>query len=223
MKKNCVTCAKCGFASACKAYLFDYQERLFVDSLSTRKAFAKGDFIYRCGNKVDALYALRSGFAKVYDAEDKLQGLILPGQVFGAEELYSEYYQHHVQAASPVEVCQLKNSRFYEISQITTGFTNFIIKIIARSALEKQKFIAVLNQRDNAGKVLGFLRYLSDINKEYGLDQCEIQLPLNQEEIAHMLGISKSTFLRAMDMLVDQELVDIKNKTMMLLASDSSR
>lgn len=43
-----------------------------------KKKIARGEYIYRRGEKIDELYALRSGAAKVYDARGQLMGIVLP-------------------------------------------------------------------------------------------------------------------------------------------------
>jgi cAMP-binding proteins - catabolite gene activator and regulatory subunit of cAMP-dependent protein kinases len=212
-----VNCAECCFGDVCHAYLFDRQEPMFIGDLSRKKSIAKGEYIYRRGEPVKALFALRSGIAKVYDADGMLQGIVLPGQVIGVDELFVPYYHYDVQAACDVEVCELQNRHFYQISQITTDFTNFIIKILSRSAREKQRFIAVLVQSDGLQKVRHFLQLLSELNLEYGFEHRNITLPIHKKELAQLLGISISTLARALDTLVEQQVVTVHKKDIVLL------
>lgn len=79
---RCVSCSECGFADVCQAYLFDHQEPLFIHDLARGKRISKNAFIYQSGTPVTALYALRSGVAKIYDTQQILQGILLPGQNF---------------------------------------------------------------------------------------------------------------------------------------------
>lgn len=96
----------------CQAYLFDRQEPLFIHDLARGKRISKNAFIYQSGTPVTALYALRSGVAKIYDTQQILQGILLPGQIFGAEELFTSQHQYSVQAATDVEICELKKRIF---------------------------------------------------------------------------------------------------------------
>lgn len=218
MKKiNCVNCEECCFGEICKAYVFHRQDDLFIKNLSKKKKVAKGEFIYRQGDCVVSLFALRSGIAKIYDMEHNLQGVVLPGQVIGAEELVASRYQHNVQAATEVEVCELQCSQFYELSQVTLGFTDFIVRILSRSAREKQQFISVLTKGEALQKVRDFLHLLSDTNKEHGFEHRNVELPINKKELAQLLGISPSTLTRALDTLVEQRVVEMSKKEITLL------
>lgn len=216
-KSNCVNCSKCGFAAACQSYLFDRQEPMFINDLSRKKRVAKNEYIYQTGTPVRALYALRRGIAKVYDAQNTLQGVVFPGQVVGVDELFASHYQYSVQAATEVEVCELQNRHFYQISQITQDFTNLIIHILSRSAKEKQQLISVLVKPDGLQKVSDFIQLMADTRKEYGFDHHDFELPLNKKELAQLLGISQSTLARALDTLVEQQIIAVNKKEITLL------
>lgn len=218
MKQNhYVSCDKCGFASLCKAYLFDKQDPFFLRCFSQKKAIAKGEYIYQHGMPANAIFALRSGFAKIYDREKKLQGLVLPGQVIGSDDLMTDYYHYDVQAACNLEVCELLNANFYQLSQSTSTFIPFILHILSRSAREKQQFISVLVQSNGLQKILAFLKLLSAHHLTYGLGQGSISLPLTNNELAGLLGLSPSTLARSLDILVQQGVIIINKKEVILL------
>lgn len=217
MNKNiCVSCENCCFGSACQKHLFDAQEPLYIRSLTRKKAVARGDFLYQQGSAVKALYALRSGVAKIYDDRRNLQGIVLPGQLMGAEDLYHPHHRHSVVAATDISYCELQNGQFYEISQVTTDFTQFLVMLLSRAALEKQKFIAVLTRNEAVKKVQAFLELLWSAHKEYGLEHEQLELPVTKKELAQLLGMSLSTLLRALDALVQQDVVHIEKKTITL-------
>lgn len=190
---------------------------MFINDLSRKKRVAKNEYIYQSGSPVDALYALRSGIAKIYDAQNSLQGIVFPGQVMGADELFASHYQYSVQAATEVEVCELQNRHFYQLSQITPDFTNLIIRILSRSAKEKQQFISVLLKLDGLQKVSDFIQLMADMRKEYGFDCHDLELPLSKKELGQLLGISQSTLARALDTMVAQQIIVVNKKEITLL------
>lgn len=147
-KNNCVSCAACGFAELCSAYLFECQDPLFTRDLETKKKITRGGYLYRQGDKVDALYALRRGIAKVYDVRGQLMGVVLPGQVMGVEELHTGFCRQDILAATDIEVCMLRSQHFYQMSQLMPGFTDYILRVLSRSARNKQEFISVLTKSD---------------------------------------------------------------------------
>lgn len=212
----CVSCVDCGFGQLCQSYLYDRQLPMFIENLSRKKRVAKGDYIYRRGEPTTALFALRTGTAKIYDNRNQLLGVVLQGQVVGAEDLFLGEYQYSVIAAADIEVCELQTARFYEISQITTDFTNLIVKLLSRSALEKQRFIHVLVHSESHEKVMAYIQLLSDTYKEYNLEYRTFELPLTRKEMAQLLGISLSTLARCLDILIEKHIISLSNKTITL-------
>lgn len=211
-KNNCVNCEECGFADLCSAYLFRQKDPLFIRNLETKKKITKGGYIYRRGEKIHALYALRSGVAKIFDARGQLIGIVLPGQVMGVEELQIGYCQQDIQAATEIEVCVLKSNHFYEMSQLMPGFTDYIVRILSRSAQEKQAFISVLTKSDALKKVQFYLQLLSRTYKSYGFEYHNFELPINKKELAQVLGISMSTLSRVLNRLTEQGVISMLNK-----------
>ncbi|AVH17524.2 Crp/Fnr family transcriptional regulator [Enterobacter sp. SGAir0187] len=155
------------------------------------------------GEKIDALYALRSRAAKVFYARGQLIGIVLPGQVMDVEELQIGYCQQDIQAATEMEICVLKNNHFYEISQLMLGFTDYIVRIMSRSAQEKQKFIPVLTKNDALKKIQFYLQLLSRTYKSYGFEYHNFELPLNKNELDQVLAISMSTLSRVLERLTE--------------------
>ena len=222
-KNNCVNCAACGFSELCSAYFLEQQDQIFVRDFETKKKIARGDEIYQQGDKVDALFALRSGVAKIYNTQGLLTGVVLPGQVMGAEELHTGICQQNIQAATEIEVCVLRSQHYYEMSQLMTGFTDYIVRILSRSVREKQQFISVLTKSDALQKVQYFLQLLSDNYKEHGFEHRNIALPLSKKELAELLGISVSTLARALENLSEQGvIVLLNNKELTLLGAQTA-
>ncbi|HAT2830540.1 TPA: Crp/Fnr family transcriptional regulator [Klebsiella oxytoca] len=218
MKKNkCVNCKDCGFKELCSSYLFVLADPLFIRVLERKVKIKRDDYLCRQGHRSDALYALRSGIAKVYDTSGQLTGVVLPGQVLGVEELYSGTSGQDILAATDIEVCRLKSQHFYQMSQLMPGFTNYILRIFSHSARNKQEFISVLTKKDTVQKVESFLRLLFDTYKEYGFDNNYITLPLNKKEIAELLGISISTLSRTLEKLSAKGVMSMPNKNEIIL------
>ena len=224
MKKNqCINCAECGFAELCSAYLFHQPDSLFIRHLETKRKIPRGEYISRQGENVHAIYALRSGIAKVYNAQEQLLSIVLPGQIIGVEDLHSGRYLHDIKASTETEVCVLNSEHFYEMSQLLAGFTDYIVRVLSRSAQEKQQLISVLTKSDALLKVHSFLQLLSAFYKEYGFEYRNIELPVSKKELAQLLGISISTLSRCLEKLCEQNIVAIENKKeITLLATTQS-
>lgn len=200
----CVTCDKCCFGKMCNDYLFESSVTLFMKSLQRKKVIKKNDNLYRHGEPITHLMALRSGTVKIYDAESKIVNVKIPGQIIGTEDLYANTYFYQAIAATDVQVCLLDRSRIYDLSQITEKFIKYITDILSLEIAEQQKMISILASTDTQTKVYGYLNLISERYERYGFSAQQGQLPITFKEMAVILGISTSSLNRNLSALKDK-------------------
>ncbi|GHD94012.1 Crp/Fnr family transcriptional regulator [Pseudocitrobacter faecalis] len=215
---QCVTCEKCCFGKMCKDYLFDNCVALFTQSLQRKKELKKGEYLYRSGDTMTHLMALRAGSVKIYDPHGNIVNVKTPGQVIGTEDLYTPAYHYHAVAATDIQLCLLECNRLYDLSQITENFINYVTEMLSFEIAEQQKMISVLVSQDAQTKVREYLKLISQRYAWYGFSANHISLPITFKEMATLLGVSISSLNRAFSELklseeitVDKKNIQIKN------------
>ena len=83
-----VACSNCNLRELCMPLGLSEEELQRLDDLvATRRKIARGDSLYRNGDKFSALYAIRTGFFKttvaVEDGRDQVTGFQMAGEVIG--------------------------------------------------------------------------------------------------------------------------------------------
>ncbi len=216
---QCVTCEKCCFGKMCKDYLFDNSLNLFNQSLQRNKAMRKGEYLYRCGDSITYLMALRSGTVKIYDINGNIVSVKIPGQLIGTEDLDYSAYHHCAIAATDIQICLLYRSRIYDLSQITENFINYTIELLSFEIFEQQKMISVLVSPDTQTKVREFLKLIAQRYVRYGFSPGNIPLPVTFKEMSTLLGVSLSSLNRALaelkesdEIIVEKKMMQIKNQ-----------
>lgn len=211
-ENKCVSCSECCFGKICKDYFFDSQLALFVESLETKKRVKKGDFIYRAGDNVTHLKALRSGTVKIYNKDGVIQQVMIPGQLLAGEDTYPGKHRHSALATTDVELCLLDSKRIYDLGQVTTNFMSSVLEIFSRSHIDKVHMISVLMNGDADSKVWAFINFLSDKYKEYGFRYDEISLPISLKDMSLLLGLSTSSLKRSLHKLSKSGLIEVYKK-----------
>ena len=92
-----VACSNCNLRELCMPLGLSEEELQRLDDLvATRRKIARGDSLYRNGDKFSALYAIRTGFFKttvaVEDGRDQVTGFQMAGEVIGLDGIVSEYH-----------------------------------------------------------------------------------------------------------------------------------
>lgn len=217
---QCVTCDKCCFGKMCKDYLFDNCVALFTQSLQRKKEIKKGEYLYRSGDAITHLMALRTGTVKIYDPDGNIVNVKTPGQVIGTEDLHTDAYHYQAVAATDIQLCLLERNRIYDLSQITENFINYVTDMLSFEIAEQQKMISVLVSPDAQAKVREYLKLIAQRYAWYGFSANNIPLPVTFKEMATLLGVSISSLNRALSELkeseeiaVDKKNIQIKNLT----------
>lgn len=209
---QCVSCEKCCFGKMCKDYLFDNCLTLFTQSLQRKKEIKKGEHLYRCGDTITHLMALRTGTVKIYDINGNIINVKTPGQVIGTEDLHAPTYRYQAVAATDIQLCLLERSRIYDLSQITENFINYVTDILSFEIAEQQKMIAVLVSPDTQAKVREFLKLIAQRYAWYGFSASNIPLPVTFKEMAMLLGVSISSLNRALTELKERGEIVVEKK-----------
>lgn len=215
-KSQCVSCEKCCFGKMCKDYLFDKKVTLFVKSLQRKKEVQKGEDLYRSGDAITHMMALRSGTVKIYDANGNIVNVKTPGQVIGTEDLHAHTYHVHAVAATDIQLCLLERDRIYDLSQITENFIHYIANMLSFEIAEQQKMIAVLVSSDSEAKVREYLKLIAQRYEWYGFSKGNIQLPVTFKEMATLLGVSISSLNRALSELKESGQITMEKKNIQI-------
>lgn len=214
-----VSCEKCCFGKMCKDYLFDNCVALFTQSLQRKKIIKKGEYIYRPGDQIVHLIALRMGTVKIYDANNDLVNVKTPGQIIGTEDLHINRYHHQAVAATDVQLCLLERSRVYDLSLITENFIHYVIDILSHEIAEQQKMISVLASPNAQMRVREYLKLVIQRYEWYGFPTAKIPFPLSLKEMATLLGVSVSSLNRTIFELKESGEIIVDKKNIQVTAS----
>ena len=77
--------------------------------VATRRKVARGDNLFRNGDKFNALYAIRTGFFKTRisaeDGRDQVTGFQMAGEIIGLDGIVSDHHTCDAVALEDAEVC----------------------------------------------------------------------------------------------------------------------
>lgn len=212
----CVDCQHCIFAEICKECMFTQHVPTFTHALQRKVQIRQGHYLFTAEEDVKYLIAVRSGCFTVVDKDNTLLGVYTPGQLIGGENLYLSHYHTTAIAVQDAEVCMLDYSAMYGLSQLTLGTFSHTIKLLSEMANENLKMIKVLIQHDAFMKVAMFILLMSERNTEKAFSALPFSLPLQQKEIASLLGITASTLRRSIATLEAEKCIEIKSRKIII-------
>lgn len=181
----------------------------------------RGQDLYRAGDAIESLYAVRSGSFKSYrlteTGEEHVTGFFLPGDLLGLDGLHKG---HHASFAVPLEnsvVCRFPMDRLDEIMAETPRLTRKMTRVVSRE-LDGQIERARNRTADSA--VSAFLIDLRERMVSRGFDGQCLSLKMSRRDIGNHLRLRIETVSRAFSRLRDQGIIAVDGRDLTFIDPD---
>lgn len=194
------------------------------DVVSTRRKVARGDNLFRNGDKFNALFAIRTGFFKTRisaeDGRDQVTGFQMAGEIIGLDGIVSDHHTCDAVALEDAEVCVMPFDRIEELSREITSLQRHVHKIMSREIVRENGVMLLLGSMRAEERLAAFLLNLVQRLHARGFSQSELVLRMTREEIGSYLGLKLETVSRTFSKFVDDELVEVKQRHVRILSAD---
>lgn len=207
-------CTGCCFGKICNKYLFSNPLTELVSALDRKRFIKKGECLYKIGEPVNHVMALRSGVVKLVNNQGGIQNLLMPGQLINGDSLYAGYHMSTAVATTDVSICTLEYNKLYCLGQITSEFTNYMFELLSLAVAQNQRMISVLTYKDMHSRVYAFLALLIVRLQDNGETPTLFQLPITLKEMASLLGSSTPTLSRVFTKLCEEGGMVFDKKTL---------
>jgi CRP/FNR family transcriptional regulator len=192
--------------------------------VATRRKVARGDNLFRNGDKFNALYAIRTGFFKTRisaeDGRDQVTGFQMAGEIIGLDGIVSDQHTCDAVALEDAEVCVMPFDRIEELSREITSLQRHVHKIMSREIVRENGVMLLLGSMRAEERLAAFLLNLVQRLHARGFSQSELVLRMTREEIGSYLGLKLETVSRTFSKFVDDGLVEVKQRHVRILSPE---
>jgi CRP/FNR family transcriptional regulator len=204
----------------------DESEMERVDEVvAIRKKIARGDNLFRNGDKFSALYAIRTGFFKTRisaeDGRDQVTGFQMAGEIIGLDGIVSDHHTCDAVALEDAEVCVMPFDRIEELSREITSLQRHVHKIMSREIVRENGVMLLLGSMRAEERLAAFLLNLVQRLHARGFSQSELVLRMTREEIGSYLGLKLETVSRTFSKFVEDGTVEVKQRHVRILNPDA--
>ena len=197
------------------------------DMVATRRKVARGDNLFRNGDKFNALYAIRTGFFKTRvsaeDGRDQVTGFQMAGEIIGLDGIVSDHHTCDAVALEDAEVCFMPFDRIEELSREITSLQRHVHKIMSREIVRENGVMLLLGSMRAEERLAAFLLNLVQRLHARGFSQSELVLRMTREEIGSYLGLKLETVSRTFSKFVEDGIVEVKQRHVRILNADGLR
>jgi len=188
----------------------------FIRSQPTRK-FTKDNILIYQGEVPRGLYAIRSGYVKVYDLSDdgneQVVGLsgkfdFLPSELLFSKEIVAQYFYA---AFTPVEVYVVDRDKLAQRINRDADVLYRIAQTINNQYSGLRRHLTAVQKPKAREKIIYLLHFLSSYfadNENLSGPQQRVAIPLTQQDIANLVGVTRETAAHELKQLKNAGFID---------------
>ncbi|SQD77275.1 FNR family transcription factor [Moritella yayanosii] len=215
--KSAIHCQNCSISQLCIPYSLNDSELDSLDQIIERKKpFQKNDEIFKAGDKVKALYAIRSGSVKSYtiteQGDEQITGFHLAGDLIGFDALSTGVHPSFSQALETSMVCEIPYDTLDELIGKMPMLRRQVMRLMSGEIAADQEMILLLSKKNAEQRLAAFLNNLSIRFSERGFSAKEFRLTMTRGDIGNYLGLTVETISRLLGRFQTSEMIEVKGK-----------
>lgn len=217
-----VSCGNCNLHELCLPRGLDSSDLEKLDRVTRRvRPLHKGDVLFRPGDSLTSLYAVRSGCLKLYissnEGEDQITGFYLPGEILGLDGVESDVHTCTAVALETSTLCAFPYKNLYEICKHVPALHDQMFRLLGRELSHENQLLLTINKKNAEERIATFLVSLSARFKGLGYSATEFRLNMSRAEIGNYLGLTIETVSRGLNRFQKIGLISIQRKHIKIL------
>lgn len=195
-----ISCQDCAISELCLPVALLESEIEHLDSIIKRnRPLQKGEHLFRAGDELGHVYAVRTGTLKTYtlspEGEEQITGFHLPGEVVGLDALHNQSHPTFAIALETTMVCAIPFPQLEELAGIIPNLRMQLLKVMSREIQSDQEMFQ-LSKKNAEERLAAFLMNLSSRYAKRGLSAQRFMLPMSRGDIGNYLGLTIETVSR---------------------------
>lgn len=216
-----VTCDNCGIYQLCLPLGLGRGDMTLLDSVIKRKEiYKRGQVLYRPGDELDFVYAIRSGSVKTYvstgDGRVQITGFHVAGELLGLSALASRHHSNEASALETVSVCKVEINRLDEVAQKIPSIQYQMLRIMSDQIRRDEELMLLLGKRSAEERIAEYLISLSRRFASRNYSGTQFRLSMSRLDIGNYLGLAEETVIRILRRFQEGGLITADRRTVRL-------
>ena len=217
-----VSCSSCSLSELCLPRGLNPDELDELDhAIEHKHQCDRDDYLYRAGEPLKAIYAIRSGSFKATaltsEGAEQVVGFYLPGELLGLDAFADQEHTCNVIALESSSVCELPFPEFELLCGRLSGLRRQLMHLVGREISTGHHSLLALGQMSAEERLATFLMSLSKRFAARGFSATEFNLSMPRHDLANYLGIAVETVSRLFTRLQDDGLISVNRRFVSIL------
>jgi CRP/FNR family transcriptional regulator len=215
-----VHCAECSAYQLCLPIGLDALNGVrFDDLIGQRRRVSKGASLYRAGQPLRNLYAVRCGYFKTRrpgPAGEQVTGFQMAGQLLGMEAISSGVHQSEAVALEDSVVCNIPFSALETLFEEVPVLQRRLCRLMSMEIDREQHLALLLGQMRAEQRLAVFLVEIGCAYAMRGYSPTQFQLRMSREDIGSYLGLTIESISRLLARFTKLGLITVDKRAVVL-------
>lgn len=190
-------------------------------TIKRRRTVRKGEALYRSGDALRSLFAVRRGAFKtsgiMEDGRVHVTGFFLPGEILGLDAITADCHPCTAEALETSDVCEIPYDRLEELGQRVPGLQHQLLRVMSREIARDEQMLVMLGRMTAEERLASFLVSLSRRQSRLGLSGTDLSLAMSRQDLGYYLGLALETVSRLFSRFQEQQLIEVIGRQVRLL------
>ncbi|MDH5511590.1 MAG: fumarate/nitrate reduction transcriptional regulator Fnr [Gammaproteobacteria bacterium] len=214
-------CKNCTLQELCLPLGLSTDDISALDRLiKRRRMLKKGETLYRFGDPLRSLYAIRSGALKttglIEDGRAQVTGFYLPGELVGIDAINSDKHPCSAEALESTEVCEIPYLSLEELAGRIPGLQHQLLRIMSREIVRDEEMLMMLGRMTAEERLASCLMSFSRRLERLGGAPEEFKLSMSRQDLGDYLGLALETVSRLLSRFHDDGLISVHGRQITL-------
>lgn len=222
---NAVACRNCGICRLGTSLDSTEADPLLLKRIAkNRRQMKRGELLFRVGEPLKAIYAIRYGSIKTYlstvDGRSQITGFHIAGDPLGLADLHDGICSTEARALENTSLCEIPIDHLQQLSTDIPALRIQLTKLLSQEVQRLQGLSLLLGKKTAEERLASFLITLSRRFAQRGYSSREFNLSMSRNDIGTYLGMVEETVCRTLGRFQDEGLINNQRRLINILDTD---
>lgn len=216
-----IACSNCNLFQLCLPMGIDDQDLDRLEQIIKRKKpLQRGDFVFRIGDPLHSIYAIRAGSVKTFtfteDGYEQVTGFHLSGELLGLDAISTDRHSCTAKVLETTQVCEIPFHRLEELGREVPNLSHQFLRLMSKELVQDHSLLMQLSKKSAEERLAAYLLNLSTRYRQRGFSAKEFNLSMSRTDIGNYLGLAVETVSRLFSRLQEDGVITVNRKHIVL-------
>jgi len=224
--QNAISCDACSLSNICLPHGLSVSEIEELEvSIDKTLKIKKKEAVFSSNQKMDGIYAVKSGAIKTSianeDGQEQVLEFHLPGDMLGFDSFSDGIHSCDAIALEDTLLCKIPVEVLDDLCERLPGLRRELRHQVGKEIAHNQHLLLSLGQQQTDERLANFLLLVSSHYQSRGFSNKEFVLPMSRQDLSNYLGMAVETLSRIISRMTDDNIIKIERR--MVIISDMDR